>query len=342
MPSNDATMDRNTLRDAVRALAARANEFGASVLAWYRKQPLWKRILVALAAAAYVAFVCLTLIYYRQYLHFGVQVATKWRDLTLGRPLLFLLVFIVGFPPLIGFSALSTLSGMIYGVLGGWLVLSTASITGLLASFVVFRYLLQSQAQRLVNSNERFRAFAEILKEESLLWFLMLIRLGPFPYSLLNGALAAIPELHLPTYVLALVLTSPKLFIHVFVGHQLVALDDDLKLSTSKIVDLVSILVAALSAAAVTYFIYTRMQQKLAQYHANGHEAGQGYDELVFGNFPDEENELELDASQFDADNFVIDDEENHERRPDVPADITIGDDLSDVSHDAPKAYRDY
>lgn len=335
-------MDSNALREALRGLAARANALGESALAWYRKQPLWKRALVALAAVAYVAFVCLAVIYYREYLHFGVQVAAKWRDLSLGRPLLFLLVFIVGFPPLIGFSALSTLSGMIYGVLGGWLVLSTASITGLLASFVVFRYLLQSQAQKLVNSNERFRAFAEILKEESLLWYLVLIRLGPFPYSLLNGALAAIPELHLPTYVLALVLTSPKLFIHVFVGHQLVALDDDLKLTATKVVDFVSILLAALSAAAVTYFIYTRMQQKLAQYHANGNETGQNYDEIVFGNFPDEENELELDASNFDADNFIIGDEDEQEGRRGSSEAVAANEDLLDISLDAPKAYRDY
>lgn len=62
------------------------------------------------------------------------------------------------------------------------------------------------------------------------------------------------------------------------------------------------------------------MQEKLAIYHnANGtnHE---DQDRMIFGNFEDDlesGQNVELDASQFDADNFIIEDEEtDFDRQP--------------------------
>lgn len=282
---------------------------------WYYEQPKWKQIGIVILAVIAIIFHIVLLVFYKKLIGSLLLLADKWHELSYGRLLLFTLVFFVGFPPLIGFLALSMLTGMVYGFLGGWPILATASISGSFVSFLVYRFLLHNQAERLIHSNEKFRAFSEILKEDQSLLLLVLIRLCPLPYSLSNGALAAVPNLPALTYLLASVITSPKLLIHTFVGHKMKELGDDKKSSSSKVFDIISIVITGLAASVTTFIIYSRMQKKLRDYHS-GFEVN---DSLIFGNFGDDvesNNNVELNSADFDADNFIIEDEDEADDQP--------------------------
>ncbi|CAH2353616.1 golgi apparatus membrane protein Tvp38p [[Candida] railenensis] len=276
-----------------------------------------KKILVWILAVFNVIAVVLILIFHSYIIKSLVKLSDKWADLKFGHLLLFTLVFMVGFPPLLGFSPLSLLCGMVYGFPYGWPLLASAMFTGSFASFLVFRYLLHKQAVRLIQANEKFRAFSDILKEDQSLLILILIRLCPLPYSLSNGALAAIPELSAWTYALASLITSPKLLIHVYVGWKLKSLGDETKTFATKVVDFVSILITGAASALTTWLIYSRMQRKLEIYHSSRQQTNGDYDAMIFGNFDDNDlssnNNVELDSNDFDADNFVIGDEDDDE-----------------------------
>lgn len=291
------------------------NEYNQTLLNWYKLQPKWKQILIGILGIIGLIIFSIVLIFHKYLIHGLVILSDHWNDLKFGKLILFILVFMVGFPPIIGFSALSMLTGMVYGFPNGWPLLASASISGSFVSFIFYRYLLHNQAEALIKSNEKFRAFSEILREDSSLFLLILIRLCPLPYSLSNGALAAIPELSSITYLLASILTSPKLFIHIFVGYKLKELGDDTKSRTTKIFDLISIIITAIASALTTYIIYYKMQQKLTTYHSrNDNTNSNGYDEMIFGNFEDDlesGNNVELNSTDFDEDNFIIDDDEN-------------------------------
>lgn len=282
---------------------------------WYNEQSTLKKIMVSILALLAVVVAVLVIIFHSYIIKLLVYLSDVWLELEYGRLLLFTLVFFVGFPPLLGFSPLSMLSGMVYGFPGGWPILATASITGLFCSFLVFRYLLHKQAVHLIHANEKFRAFADILKEDSSLILLILIRLCPLPYSLSNGALSAIPELPAWRYGLASIITSPKLFIHVFVGLKLKQLGDEKSTLATKIVDIISIIITGCASALTTYIIYNRMQAKLDIYHQAHNSTTGDYDSMVFGNFEDDAGSsvanVELDSNDFDADNFVIGDEDD-------------------------------
>lgn len=273
---------------------------------WFRLQSTLKQVLLSIAAVVGAIAGVLVLIFHKYVIQALVTVADYWHELPYGRVLLFTLIFFVGFPPLIGYSALSMLCGMVYGFPGGWPLLAGATVLGSLAAFFVYRFLLRSYAERLVNHNERFRAFSEILKEDASLLLLMLLRLCPLPYSLSNGALAAIPNLSATQYFLASVITSPKMFIHIFVGHSIKNLGDTERPALAKIIDVVSIVVTGVALSTALYIIYNRMQQKLDTYHRPGN------DDLIFGNFDDLESgpTVELDAGDFDEDNFIIGDDD--------------------------------
>lgn len=312
MSPNLASRVKNLLQTQTAALSDLQSQFTL----WYRSQSKPKQVLLALGGLAGIIIGVLVLIFHKYVIQALVEVSDFWHQLKYGRLILFTLIFFVGFPPLIGYSALSMLCGMIYGFPGGWPLLASATVLGSLASFLVFRYVLRNQAEHMVQRNEKFRAFAEILKEEASLFLLILLRLCPLPYSLSNGALAAIPSLPVLTYFLASVITSPKAFIHVFVGHTIKNLGDKDRPSSAKIIDIVSIIVTACALSLASYIIYNRMQQKLDSYHNVQNGGHEGLDSMIFGNFDDDLESgatVELDSAQFDDDNFIIEDDENED-----------------------------
>lgn len=296
--------------------------FCNQLLIWFNQQSIIKKIMIIVLGILGIILVGLFMVFHVYIIKFMIYLSDKWGELKYGRLLLFTLVFFVGFPPLIGFSSLSVLCGMVYGIFSGWILLATASITGSFCSFLVFRYLLKSKADSLLKSNEKFRAFSEILKEDQSLLLLILIRLCPLPYSLSNGALASIPELSPMTYLSASILTAPKLFIHVFIGHQFKDIGDDHNSTLKRVIDGVSLVITTIASSVTTYIIYMKMQQRLAIYHnllnnggVYGDEGSGDYNDMIFGNFNDDDsgNNLELNSTDFDADNFIIENDDEAE-----------------------------
>lgn len=282
-----------------------------SVTKWFLSYTPFQRALLVIGGVAVSIVGILALIFHKLVIESLVDTSNYLESLKYGHILLFALVFCVGFPPLIGYSALSMLCGMVFGFPGGWPLLASATILGSLASFLVFRFFLQNRAEQMVQHNEKFRAFAEILKEDASLLILVLIRLCPLPYSLSNGALAAIPNLPVTTYVMASVITSPKMFVHIFVGSTIKHLGDEKRPFSAKVMDVISILIAGIALSLASFIIYYRMQRKLKSYQQG---RGTNYEELIFGNFNDDlelDPNMELAASDFDEDNFVIGDEDD-------------------------------
>ncbi|KAK6203339.1 uncharacterized protein RJT21DRAFT_26347 [Scheffersomyces amazonensis] len=282
---------------------------------WYRDQTSLIKVLLGIVGIIGISAGITVVIFHKYLINALVYISDQWHNFSYGGPLLFSLIFIVGFPPLIGFSTLSILTGMIYGFPGGWPLLASASILGSLCSFLINRLIFHDYAVKLVNKQETFRAFSEILREDKSLMLLILIRLCPLPYSLSNCAFAVVPDLPILRFLLSSIITSPKLLIHIFVGYKLKNLGDDTKTTSAKIVDFISILLTGLATTITTYIIYGKMQQKLTSYHENQN----GYpDRIIFGNFEDDlelgGSEIELNSADFDDDNFIIDDEA--EERP--------------------------
>ncbi|KSA00585.1 uncharacterized protein AC631_03630 [Debaryomyces fabryi] len=182
LPQSSNLMSR--INDTIQDKLYLMRNVGQQTLDWYQNLPLWKRTLLQVLFVLNTIVIILVMIFHKSIIHGIVIVSDKWHELKFGQPLLFTLIFMVGFPPLLGFSALSMLTGMVYGFLHGWILLACASISGSFCSFLVFRYLLHSRAERLMNSNKSFRAFSEILREDSSLFILILLRLCPLPYSL--------------------------------------------------------------------------------------------------------------------------------------------------------------
>lgn len=228
----------------------------------YSELALWQRILVILGGLCFFTLGVIFLVFHKAILKYLVETSNDLREKSSTQFILGLLIFTVGFPPLIGFSFLSTSTGLIYGVsFHGWFILSLSSVTGCIASFYVFHNLLKSRAERLVHANKRFEAFSSILQENNSYWILALLRLCPFPYSLTNGAIAGVYGISLKNFAIANIITTPKMFVYLFVGSRIKSLGEN-KSTGEKLLDVLSILFTLVVFTLTAWLLYFRTQKR--------------------------------------------------------------------------------
>ncbi|CAL9727753.1 golgi apparatus membrane protein Tvp38p [Monosporozyma unispora] len=228
----------------------------------YSELVLWQRVLVILAGICFLTLGIAFLVFHKAILKYLVDTSNDLREKSSTQFILGLLIFFVGFPPLIGFSFLSTSTGLIYGVsFHGWFILAFSSVTGCIASFYVFQNLLKSRAEKLVHANKRFEAFASILQENNSYWILALLRLCPFPYSLTNGAIAGVYGISLKNFAIANLITTPKMFIYLFIGSRIKSLGET-KSTGEKVFDVISILFTLVVFTLTAWLLYFRTQKR--------------------------------------------------------------------------------
>lgn len=227
---------------------------------------LLQKILAVIAMIILGVLGILFLIYNHQVYEWLKPIADRWRLIPGGWLILFAIIFVCAFPPVIGYSTSLTVAGFLYGFPRGWFVAAAANIIGSLASFIACKTFLSKYVHRLVGEDKRFAALALVLKHDGLK-ILVMIRLCPLPYSLSNGAMATFPTVSAFSFALATAMATPKLFIHVFIGHRFAVLvDEGAKMDTvTRIVNYASIVAGSLLGIGLGYYIYQRTVARAKQ-----------------------------------------------------------------------------
>ncbi|KAH8732950.1 hypothetical protein GQ44DRAFT_696713 [Phaeosphaeriaceae sp. PMI808] len=235
----------------------------------YNKLTPLQKVLFVIGNIALAVGGILFLIYNEKIFGSLLPVAKKWRHIPAGWLILWLLIFIVSFPPLIGYSSLLTIAGFVYGFPNGWFIAATATVAGSTASFVLSRSLLKNLVHRLVANDKRFAALALTLKHDGLK-LLIMIRMCPLPYSISNGAVATFPTVHWASFALATAIVSPKLMLHIFIGSQLekIAESGGKMDPKTKAISYISIAIGAVAGVVTGWFMYRKTKQRAAQLEA--------------------------------------------------------------------------
>lgn len=126
------------------------------------------------------------------------------------------LIFITTIPPLPLYSTLIVLSGYTFGVWNGFVASYIASLVGAVVVFVVSRTMLRDAVTRSLASSPTATSLLQIIPQNPHL--LLLIRIAPYPYNLLNVVLASAPSLSLQTYTACTALSLCKLVLHTWIG----------------------------------------------------------------------------------------------------------------------------
>ncbi|KAI9794169.1 MAG: Tlg2-vesicle protein [Peltula sp. TS41687] len=239
----------------------------------FMKLTLLQRVLAVIALVLAAVFGVLFLVFNERIFAWLEPYADKWRALPGGWLIIWALTFLTAFPPVVGYSSCLTTAGFLYGFPWGWFITSSATICGSLGSFMLSRNLLSGYVRRLIENDKRFGALTLTLKHDGLK-LLILIRLCPLPYSLLNGALATIPTVNPLYFTLATAITSPKLMLQTFIGGRLgkIAKDGGTMDIGTKILNYASIVLGIVLGVIVAVTIYRNTVARAKELEAEEEE----------------------------------------------------------------------
>ncbi|WWC91274.1 uncharacterized protein L201_006217 [Kwoniella dendrophila CBS 6074] len=133
-----------------------------------------------------------------------------------GYAVFFTLIFITTIPPIPLYSTLIVLSGYTFGVWEGFVISYSASLVGAVVVFLTSRCWLKDVIGRCLSCSPTSSTLLSILSTHPHL--LLLIRIAPYPYNLLNVILASSPTLSLRTYTACTALSLCKLVLHTWIG----------------------------------------------------------------------------------------------------------------------------
>ncbi|KAL7935016.1 hypothetical protein V8C35DRAFT_300449 [Trichoderma chlorosporum] len=247
--------------------------------AFWKLSPL-HRALVVLVILLGWTFIILSILYSEAFFAWLATVSKSWREIPGGWLIAFMLIFVTSVPPIVGYSTANTIAGFVYGFPWGWPIAASACVIGSLAAFMACRTVLSGHVNKLIGHDHRFVALGQVLRKDGLL-YLTGIRFCPLPFSLSNGFLATIPSISPLTFVISTALSTPKLFIHVFIGSRLAAIAEqgDAMPLRDKIINYAGMMAGGAIGAAAGFIIYRRTMaraEELAREQANINAAEQG------------------------------------------------------------------
>lgn len=239
-----------------------------------RAVKLWNQLTLVqragllLVGAVLAILLLLLLVYHNTIFAWLGGVAKQWREMPAGWLIIWVLTFIVSFPPLFGYSTLVTIAGFVYGM-KGWLIIASATVIGSTCALVVSRTFLIDFVSQMTAKNKQFAALSLVLKHDGLK-LLCLIRLCPLPFSLANGAISTIPTVTWPNFMLATAIASPKLLLHIFVGSKLgeLAEEGDKMDMKTRIISYISVVVGVSLGIGTGYLVYVRTAARAKQLEA--------------------------------------------------------------------------
>ncbi|ORY24758.1 hypothetical protein BCR39DRAFT_545802 [Naematelia encephala] len=132
-----------------------------------------------------------------------------------GKTIFACLILLTTIPPLPLYSTLLVLAGYTFGIWQGFVVAYIASLVGAVLVFVASRTFLKDTLGRCISGSPTSTTLLHLLSTHPHL--LLLIRIAPYPYNLLNAILAASP-VSLRTYTLCTALSLCKLVLHTWIG----------------------------------------------------------------------------------------------------------------------------
>jgi hypothetical protein len=107
-------------RSRIRALVDTYHKLNQQFMSRYEKLSPFKKVLFTVGGLTIFVLSILFLVFNEKIFHAFLPAAKKWRDITAGWLILWALIFVVSFPPLIGYSSLLTIAGFVYGFPNGY------------------------------------------------------------------------------------------------------------------------------------------------------------------------------------------------------------------------------
>lgn len=140
-------------------------------------------------------------------------------DLGVWGPVLFILIYVIATIFMLPASALTLAAGVVFGLLGGTIVVSIASTTGAAAAFLISRYLARSMVEKRLGHYPKFKAVDRAVSQGG--WKIVaLLRLSPaVPFNLQNYLYGVTAIRFWPCVLASWIAMLPGTFMYVYLGY---------------------------------------------------------------------------------------------------------------------------
>ncbi|KAI9274378.1 snare associated Golgi protein-domain-containing protein [Phascolomyces articulosus] len=291
----------------------------------------WKWILVMTAISGLIMLIAYI---YRRELAITLEQLSDFikRMGASGYLLLGLLIFLSGFPPMIGYGLYQTLSGFTFGFAAGFPLSYFSALAGAVSCFVISRMWFKDRVQRFMLDYPNLHAVVRAVEKSGFKLFL-LIRISPYPFNILNVLFAA-TDISLKDFALGTAISLTKIALHIYIGSSFTSfakriLGDDSDLTdderTAETIRIVSAIAGSILSFGVMIYIYIITKRAVAQIN-NNEETDAESMAFLNRNEPDNSSLVEwMDWNEEDDDDDDNDNNQQHTPRQRTSADVERG-----------------
>jgi len=238
----------------------------ASMYSWLAalRSIRWRTKLTAIGfAILYVTFGILFIKHYKGILTLLELVGLRLREYgILGAFLVAFLIFISSFPLVPGYGTLTTFAGFVYGFPLGFVPAFIGALSGATTCFTLGRLFGQNYAHSVLSKYKYIRSIIRAVNSKGIK-LLILIRLAPYPYNLMNIALTA-TSVSTKGFVFATAVSLIKLSTHTIIGANLDTLHDTLVTNPTPL-KIFGVVCGVLLGLGIMVYIYWLTRKAVAE-----------------------------------------------------------------------------
>ncbi|KAI1318097.1 Tlg2-vesicle protein [Mortierella claussenii] len=239
-----------------------------------------QRIVITLAVLIVLAFIVVFFTFDRQIFEWLEPAVTYIRGSSGGLWVMASIMAATCIFPLFGYGVVSMICGYVYGLPKGFLPAFIGDVLGASACFWLYRLAFREYITRKFGDNIEFREMSKAVSKDGI-FVLFLIRLSSFPFAVLNAYFGAMTQLPYWKFIVATALSTPRLFLPIFIGHNILSLSDPNITGKDRILKWVGNISGIVIALAVGWYIYRHTTRRISRINAGlAAEEGEENDEL--------------------------------------------------------------
>ncbi|GJJ77667.1 hypothetical protein EMPS_10026 [Entomortierella parvispora] len=222
------------------------------------------KIALVVAALVVLAFVIVFFTFERQIFEWIEPAVSFIRNSNAGMVIMASIMFATCIFPLFGYGVISMVCGYIYGFPKGFLPAFAGDVLGASAGFWLYRLAFHDYIRRKLGNNIEFTEMSKAVSKDGI-YILFLIRLSSFPFAVLNAFFGSMTQLPYWKFLLPLLMSTPRLFIPIFIGHNISSLSDPNIKGGDRVIKWASNILGIVLALAVGWYIYKHTNRRIAR-----------------------------------------------------------------------------
>ncbi|KAI7828095.1 snare associated Golgi protein-domain-containing protein [Gamsiella multidivaricata] len=226
-----------------------------------------QKITAGIVVTVGVAFVITFFLLEKQIFQLLEPAVNYIRNSSAGIPVLAAIMFATCIFPLFGYGVVSMICGYVYGVPKGFLPAFIGDVLGASAGFWLYRLAFNKYFARKFGDNLEFREISKAVSKDGL-FILFLIRLSSFPFAVLNAYFGALTQLPYWRFILATTLSTPRLFLPIFIGQSISSLSNPNITGKDRVLKWAGNILGIVILLVVGWYLYRHTTRRIQRINA--------------------------------------------------------------------------